>query len=279
MNMTKEERQKILGASDVGVALGLSNYKTPHDLYLEKTRGIYQPVTPEIEEKAYWGHKLEPVIADEFLKRNPELKYITSEPMQFRHHEHEHMIVHPDRCLLGLNGYVEIKTCGFMMRDKFGDTDSDIIPDTYLAQVQYGMHIMRHSYCYIPVLIGGQEYRQYKIMRNDDFIQNMMILLHNFWDNHVLADVPPPAQTMDDVKSKFAIIQDESRLATNDEIKLVMKVKELSEQRLKLQKEEKRLKVNLADSLGSNQGLKLVDDEQLVYYSETKSGARRFKFY
>ena len=63
-----EDRKLGLGGSDVGIILGLSTYKTPYELYLEKT-GLLVPsqkMTPQQE----WGHRLEPVIRDKFKENN-----------------------------------------------------------------------------------------------------------------------------------------------------------------------------------------------------------------
>ena len=61
--LTDEQRSKRhegIGASDTPIIMGYSSYKTPYQLYLEKT-GILIP-EQEITEQQYWGNALEPII-------------------------------------------------------------------------------------------------------------------------------------------------------------------------------------------------------------------------
>ena len=62
-----KERQCGIGGSDVGAILGVNKYKTPFEVYLEKT----EPITEvgEHSESAYWGDQFEEVVAKEFEKR------------------------------------------------------------------------------------------------------------------------------------------------------------------------------------------------------------------
>lgn len=61
-----KERQKGIGGSDVGAILGVNKYKTPFEVYLDKT----EPITEigEQSESAYWGDQFEEVVAKEFEK-------------------------------------------------------------------------------------------------------------------------------------------------------------------------------------------------------------------
>ena len=69
LEMTYEEwkaaRMKGIGGSDAAAAIGVSRWKSPLQLYLEKSGEIEQP---EAGEAAYWGNVLEAVVADEFTK-------------------------------------------------------------------------------------------------------------------------------------------------------------------------------------------------------------------
>lgn len=71
-NMSREEwlsiRQKGIGGSDAAVVLGLSKWKTPFELWLEKT-GQVMPEESQ-SEAAYFGTILEDVVAKEFELRS-----------------------------------------------------------------------------------------------------------------------------------------------------------------------------------------------------------------
>lgn len=60
-------RQKGIGGSDVAAILGINPYRTPLDIYREKTTEITEDRAPS--EAAYWGTQLESIVAQEFSKR------------------------------------------------------------------------------------------------------------------------------------------------------------------------------------------------------------------
>lgn len=60
-------RQKGIGGSDVAAILGINPYRTPLDIYREKTTEITEDQAPS--EAAYWGTQLESIVAQEFSKR------------------------------------------------------------------------------------------------------------------------------------------------------------------------------------------------------------------
>ncbi len=59
-------RKQGIGGSDASVVCGINRYKSPIELWLDKTDQIpYQ----EAGEAAYWGTVLEPLVVSEFTKR------------------------------------------------------------------------------------------------------------------------------------------------------------------------------------------------------------------
>ena len=60
-----------IGASEAAAALGLSPWKSPYSLYLEKVGEIDGP---EENEHMAWGRKMEPLIAAHFFELHPELE-------------------------------------------------------------------------------------------------------------------------------------------------------------------------------------------------------------
>ena len=61
-----EYRKKGIGGSDASVVCGISRYKSPVELWMEKTDQLpYQ----EAGEAAYWGSQLEALVRAEFTKR------------------------------------------------------------------------------------------------------------------------------------------------------------------------------------------------------------------
>ena len=61
-----EWRRKGIGGSDASIVCGINKYRSPIELWLDKTG---QAVFEEAGEAAYWGTILEPVVREEFTKR------------------------------------------------------------------------------------------------------------------------------------------------------------------------------------------------------------------
>ncbi len=61
-----EHRKLGIGGSDASVVCGINRYKSPVELWLEKTGQI---PAQEAGETAYWGTQLEGIVRAEFTKR------------------------------------------------------------------------------------------------------------------------------------------------------------------------------------------------------------------
>ena len=61
-----EHRKLGIGGSDASVVCGINKYKSPVELWMEKTN---QLPAQEAGEAAYWGTQLESIVRAEFTKR------------------------------------------------------------------------------------------------------------------------------------------------------------------------------------------------------------------
>ena len=79
-----EYRKTGIGGSDASVVCGVNKYRSPVELWLEKTGQLpYQ----EAGEAAYWGTQLEPVVRSEFTKRTGiEVKLVKQLLQSEEHH-------------------------------------------------------------------------------------------------------------------------------------------------------------------------------------------------
>src|SRR5690349_22686234 len=62
-------RRSGVGGSDAAAALGLSKFKTPYQLWLEKTR-LLEPDDLDAVERVHFGRIMEDIIAREYARRN-----------------------------------------------------------------------------------------------------------------------------------------------------------------------------------------------------------------
>ena len=64
----REARKNGIGGSDVGAIMGLNPWKSPVEVWLEKT-GHSEPPDLSGKESVEWGNRLEAVVAEKFADR------------------------------------------------------------------------------------------------------------------------------------------------------------------------------------------------------------------
>lgn len=179
------ERTKGIGGSDASVVLGLNKYKTPFELWLEKTGQVN--VEESGGEAAYFGTLLEDLVAKEFEKRTG--KNVRRNNFILHHPEHDFIIANIDRKVVGEKALLECKTASAYLADEW---EGNEIPAQYLVQVQHYMGVTGYEKAYVAVLIGGQRFIWKEVERDDELIDMIFKAEIDFWNNHVLANVPPP---------------------------------------------------------------------------------------
>lgn len=180
-----EYRKKGIGGSDASVVCGLNRYKTPMELWLDKTGQLpYQ----EAGEAAYWGSILENIVRTEFTKRTGiEVRQVKQ---LLQSDEHAFMLANLD----GVCDHPEYGPCIFEAKTasafKSGGWD-DTIPDEYMIQIQHYMAVTGFKATYIAVLIGGNTFRWKLVERDEDLIFMILAFETQFW-KHVQDGTPPP---------------------------------------------------------------------------------------
>lgn len=177
------QRSKGIGGSDAGVICGLNPWKSKLELYLDKI-GEIPPV--EENEFMYWGNVLEDVVAQEFSKRTG-LK-VQRKNSIIRSTEFPFMLANIDRKIVGIREGLECKTANAFTKSKWDDGK---IPDSYIAQIQHYMSVTCFEAWWVAVLIGGNEFRYQRVERDKEFIEMLIHLESDFWNNNVLAGVMP----------------------------------------------------------------------------------------
>lgn len=203
-----EWRRQGLGGSDAAAIAGLDPYRSPIQVWLDKTGQL--PLDERASEAALWGHLLEPIIADEFERRRE--VHVLGRQTQ---------IVHPTTAWLRatLDGLIyevpgtalgpgdepvavmEIRQSGGPVALYEGKTTSSISysldwgeepPDRVILQVQHNLAASQLAYAWVTCLVGGQRLRIFEVERDDDLIGELLDLEQRFWERHVLAGDPPP---------------------------------------------------------------------------------------
>lgn len=144
-----EYRKAGIGGSDASVVCGVSRYKSPVELWMEKTG---QLPAQETGEAAYWGNLLEALVREEFTKRTGIA--VTKPTVLYQSVEHPFMLANVDGlCEDPAHGpcIFEAKTASAYKAGEWEDS----IPDEYMIQIQHYMAVTGYQGAYIAVFIGG----------------------------------------------------------------------------------------------------------------------------
>ena len=190
-----EYRKKGIGGSDASVVCGISRYKSPVELWMEKTDQLpYQ----EAGEAAYWGTQLETLVRAEFTKRTGIKVSLVRQLLQSE--EHPFMLANLD----GICEHSDYGTCIFEAKTasayKTCEWDESI-PDEYMLQIQHYMAVTGYRAAYIAVLIGGNTFKWKLIERDEELISMLIAFEKVFWE-HVQKMTPPPLDGSD-ASSRF----------------------------------------------------------------------------
>lgn len=197
-----EGRRGGLGASDCGIVLGVSNFKTPIQLWREKIGAVE---TKEISgnERIDFGNRAEEPLRAMFRLMHPEYE-LSFEPYLIvrRTGRYSFLSCTPDGELVerdtGRHGIYESKTATCMSRADW-DRWRGRIPDTYYAQICEQMFAGEYDYAVVWALLlngdGDGELRFYKFERTacQADIDYIVPKLEDFYKNHVLTGTPPAA--------------------------------------------------------------------------------------
>ena len=200
--MTPEQRQAWLaerrtgiGGSDAAAAVGLSKWKTPLELWLDK-RGELE--TPE-SEPMKWGTLLEPVVRQEYSNVTGRTVVI---PNRILRHDRVAFAIFNADGIADNERLYEGKTA--RTGDGWGEPGSADIPQDYLLQVQHGLFVTGLSVADVAVLIGGSDFRLYEVPADPE-LQGLLISQEaKFWAM-VQADEPPPPVNREDVRRRWRI--------------------------------------------------------------------------
>lgn len=193
----QSERSKFLGGTDAAAIVGASKWRTPLQVWMEKT-GQAQPSREENLAMRY-GRYNEEFVAGEFERAMPHLRVLPGERLV--HPQYPFLVGSLDRWLMGEDGerihVLEVKTAGSW--EGWGEPDTDQVPLDYLAQVMHYQNLQRRVLgplfrdheAYLVVLIGGRDLRTYRIPFRADLVDALEAEEIRFWNEHVVPRRPP----------------------------------------------------------------------------------------
>jgi putative phage-type endonuclease len=260
------DRLTGVGGSDAAAVLGLSKWKTPLQLYLEK-RGEVAPT--EDNEPMRWGRLLEPVVRQEYAERSGQTVRLPEGLL--RHPLHPWMLATIDG-VTDSGRLVELKTA--RSAEGWGEPGSDEIPQAYLIQVQHYLTVTQLSVADVAVLIGGQDFRQYEVAADAELQQMIVEAESQFWSRVQRADPPDPSSLSDLLRKYGRASRAGVVIASEEIIEWLAELRRLKTERVEMEAAEEEAKAVVLACLGECDTLASPSGEVLATWKASKAPLR-----
>jgi len=188
-------RSKGIGGSDVATILNISKYKTPHQLYLEKT-GQVKPEQVD-NEAIRKGNRLEAPMLEMFKQLYID-KYdvIDTKDISLASKKYPYMRANLDGALVekatGRIGIYEGKTTTIHHMNMLGDWKNDTLPNQYYCQCLHYLNVTGFDFVVVFALLDfpwksdlGQQETRVVLINRDDVVQDLEHIEKKeieFWD-------------------------------------------------------------------------------------------------
>jgi putative phage-type endonuclease len=188
------ERRNFIGGSEAALVCGVSPWGNKFDVWLYKVEGVVN----EQSEPAYWGHKHERGLLERLQEDHPEWQVVPLQHEIYRHRDYSFMGCTPDGYIKDGDTMVliEAKSTAITQADRWGEELTDQVPDEVLVQCLHNMIVIGTAIvvCYVPLLIGGNQYRLYKVERSENTKateEKIIAAEREFWETYVVPKVQP----------------------------------------------------------------------------------------
>jgi putative phage-type endonuclease len=195
------ERRTGIGASDAAAILGFSPWRTPLDVWLDKT-GQAPPF--EETEPIWWGRALEDLVAQRYGEKTG--AQVWNPARLYRHPRSPIILATPDRIIVNEAGEpqfgLEVKTA--RVAEEWGRPGSDEVPAHYLIQCLQCMAVLDLDRWDVAVLVGGSDHRIYSTRRDPAFEARILEMLEAWWARHIVGGERPAISGSDSARQWLA---------------------------------------------------------------------------
>ncbi len=178
-----------IGGADVAACMGLSRWKSRHQLWLEKTGQSAQDEQVKDEKfSRYWGTVIEDNIAREFSKQTGyKVKRCN---FLLKHELHDFMVARIDREGIDENGEKFVLECTSTYSFN-KNWNADEIPYEKELQLLHYLMITGYKYGFIACLVGNSKFLIKKIELEDEIKKAIMDAEVDFWYYVQSKEMPP----------------------------------------------------------------------------------------
>lgn len=246
-----EWRDNGLGGSDAAAAVGLSEYKSSFDLFMEKTKQVARQELTAWPVR--WGHRLEDAIAEAMQERLG-CQYLGGQ-VCFQNDDLPWQRATLDRLMIldGKQAIGEFKSVTPAKAKTIGeDGDVDSLPTDWLIQANHQMSASKLDLVVFGVFVGTfEDIRIFFVERNQGLIDTLTEAEAEFWEC-VQTRTPPPARDHRDAEAlikHLGVIHEQIDLGGDVE-SLVDEYESIKASIATLENEKDHAKARIIEALG-----------------------------
>lgn len=266
-------RASGIGGSDVSAILGINPYKTPVDIFMEKTGRSDGNV--EWNQRIHFGNVLEDVIAQEYSLRTG--NRVRRENSTARKKGANWMIAHIDRKIEGQKKLLECKSADKWTMSNWGESGTDEVPDYYITQPVWYMSVKEYGEADLAALIGGNDFRIYNFERDMDLEKMIVDRVADFWHNNVLADLPPDPVNTSDLGLLYECKSGSKLVASEDIESAVHQLSIMNDVLNNLETDIEKTKFQIKKYMEEHTELTGAGGELIATYRKNKDGKKFLK--
>ncbi len=270
----RQRRQKHLGSSDLPIIMGLYPYATtPNDVYWSKVAPLPEDDGPDYLTVGNYMEKVLIQFAADELRQGviQDTYHVADNPL---------FAANLDGLLADRSAAVECKYCNAEFAQGYGDEGSDQVPDHVLIQCQHQMYCAGLNRVYVAVAMAGYSLslRLFHVDRDPEIIQMIVDFGSKWWEDHVVAQVPP-----DEVTPMY-VLNARKRVPLGavdleaDLIELIDQFEALKAQGKDTESQAEQLKARIIDALGDAEIGHLPDGRMLTYQQYSRGGFDKKRF-
>lgn len=267
-------RQSGIGGSDVAGIMGISPWKKPVDVWLEKTGRDEKDNQCSLSIKL--GTQLESFVAQEYQEQTG--NRVQNYNFTIRD---DVLLGNIDRLIVPAGKKTashinEIRTNALLECKTATCAEWETPPLYYQAQVMHYMGLEpQFEYADVACLFflpfGGKSFRVYRVERDESLIRSMQEFLKDWWEKHVADDCPPEPSSEDDVKKIWRKSQPVSLEATPEIIASVCLLRDVKNSMRELKEEEQKLRDEVARFMKDAEALTDFDGKTILTYKTAQN--------
>lgn len=244
-----EDRRSYYGGTDAAALVGMSKYKSPLEVWLDKTGA---PRTDESSIMAKMGTALEPLCKELFetiegKTVQPGLKITSPDFPQY-------FAANVDGLIPEERAVVEYKTYDFSTKSEWGEDGTDEIPPAYYCQCQWYMMLTGYELCYVFAFNRSSgESATYIVRPHAELQAKLSTTVVDFHEKYVVPRVQPEFSAMEcDIEYLKQRYDPQANVvvATREIDQAAHRLLDVNEALRPLSKEKKQLETQIKAAIG-----------------------------